>query len=181
MQFTFVLRGEKNPTCVISSRTTTFHHRLLCEHTLHFLRLQPPRLPQESFVFQTIFCWINTEPDPHGCTPKTLVHFLPAARERPPCRVRAHFSVVLPSNLSPSSNLRVRGWERRMALRARSRGFHPWVQSPFCSDSSEPQLTGVRCASIIWQVSRHLYKSHIVYINIQTLQVQSCSGTLASA
>lgn len=59
-------------SCVISSRTTTFHHRLLCEHTLHFLHLQPPHLPQESCVCQAIFCWINTESDPHCYTLRTL-------------------------------------------------------------------------------------------------------------
>lgn len=62
---------------------------------------------------------------------KDGVHLLP------PSRVRAHSSVLL-----PSSDVRVRGWERRMALRARSRGVHPWVQSPSCSDSSEPRRTG---------------------------------------
>ena len=39
----------KDP-CVISSRTTTFHHCLLCVHMLHFLHLHPPHLPPESSV-----------------------------------------------------------------------------------------------------------------------------------
>lgn len=61
-------------SCVISSRTTTFHHSLLCEHTLHFLHLQPPQLPQESCVCQAIFCWISTEPDLHHYTLRPCLH-----------------------------------------------------------------------------------------------------------
>lgn len=74
---------------VISSRTTTFHHSLLCEHTLHFLHLQPPHLPQESRVCQAIFCWINTEPDPHRYTLRTL-------SESPQQHVKAHLLVSAP-------------------------------------------------------------------------------------
>lgn len=96
-------------SCVISSRTTTFHHSPLCEHTLHFLHLQAPHLPQESCACRAIFYWINNEPDPHRYTLRTLS----TSSQQP---VKAHLLVSapisvwsFPANLLPTSSLRVRG------------------------------------------------------------------------
>lgn len=60
--------------------------------------------------------------------------------------------------LFTTSNLRVSGAAcgRHSVLGVRSCGFHPWIKLPFSSDCPWPQLTGVRCASITWQVSAHL-------------------------
>lgn len=59
-------------SCVISSWTTTFHHRLVCKRTLHLQRLY---LHQESFVCVGLFsAGFNTGSDPRRCTRRPFLH-----------------------------------------------------------------------------------------------------------